>query len=45
MHAPKTEIDRQTNDASAEPWFSTFPAIVEHKGVCALEQLYAELAP
>lgn len=31
-------------DAAGEPWLVKFPARNEHKEVCAIEQLYAELA-
>ncbi|CAM3403413.1 Type II toxin-antitoxin system HipA family toxin [Bordetella sputigena] len=31
-------------DAPGEPWLVKFPAQDEHKEVCAIEQLYAELA-
>lgn len=31
-------------DASGMPWLVKFPAQAEHKEVCAIEQLYAELA-
>jgi serine/threonine-protein kinase HipA len=31
-------------DAPGEPWLVKFPAQDEHKEVCAMEQLYAELA-
>ncbi len=42
--------DRATNqvstrpDAQGEPWLVKFPAQDEHKEVCAIEQMYAELA-
>lgn len=32
------------HDAPGEPWLVKFPAQAEHKEVCAIEQLYAELA-
>lgn len=44
------QYDRATNqastrqDAPGEPWLVKFPAQGEHKEVCAIEQMYAELA-
>ena len=32
------------SDAAGEPWLVKFPAQSEHKEVCAIEQMYAELA-
>ena len=37
------QVSTQTH-ASGQPWLVKFPAQKEHKEVCAIEQLYAELA-
>lgn len=40
----ETETVSTRMDAPGEPWLVKFPAQHEHKEVCALEQIYAELA-
>ena len=40
----RTEQVSTRSDAAGEPWLVKFPAQGEHKEVCAIEQLYAEVA-
>lgn len=44
QYDPKTESVSTRTDAPGSPWLVKFPAQDEHKEVCAVEQLYAELA-
>ncbi len=41
---PGTGAVSTGTDAPGAPWLAKFPAIGEHKEVCAIEHLYAELA-